>query len=69
MIGISQALPWIKAINMTDGNQDDAAQQLNENKETDGKPVQEDNSKQQTEDSGLQHASGNKLFIRHFRVS
>ena len=54
---------------MTDGNQDDAAQQLNENKETDGKPVQEDNSEQQTEDSGLQQASGNKLFIRHFRVS
>lgn len=51
---------------MTDGNQDDATQQLNENKETDGKPVQEDN---QTEDSGLQLASGNKLFIKRFRVS
>ena len=48
---------------MTDGNQDDATQQLNENKETDGKP------EQQTEDSELQQASGNKLFIGRFRVS
>ena len=54
---------------MTDGNQDDATKPLDENEETDDKPVQEDNSEQQTEDSGLQLASGNKLFTRRFRVS
>jgi len=53
---------------MTEGNQDDATQQLNENKEADEKPVQEI-SEQGTEDSGLQLASGNNLFIRRFRVS
>ena len=56
-------------LNMTDGNQDDVTKQLNENEETDDKPVQEDNSEQQTKDSGLQLASGNKLFTRRFRVS
>jgi len=49
-----------------EGNQDDAIQQLS--KEADEKPVQEI-SEQATEDSGLQLASGNDLFIRRFGVS
>ena len=53
---------------MTEGNQDDATQQLSENNEADEKPVQ-DISEQQTEDSSLQLASGNNLFITRPRVS
>lgn len=53
---------------MTEGNQDDANQQLNEDKEADEKPVQ-DISEQGTGDSVLQLASGNNLFIRRFQVS
>jgi len=53
---------------MTEGNQDDATQQLNEDKEADEKPVQ-NISEQGTGDSVLQLASGNNLFIRRFQVS
>ena len=53
-------------LKMMEGNQDDATQQLN--READEKPVQEI-SEQATEDSGLQLASGNDLFIRRFGVS
>lgn len=52
---------------MTEGNQDNATQQLSENNKADEKPVQ-DNSEQRTEDSSVQLASGNNLFITRPRV-
>lgn len=49
---------------MTEGNQGEATQQLNENKEANEKPAQ-DISEQQTEDSSqLQSAPGNNYFRR-----